>query len=389
MKTSPPQVYVIPVLSAANFVVGMGAFMVIGMLNPLAEEFAIPAATAGWLMIAYALGYAVLSPLLVSATGGYGRRRVLAAGLGVFALSNLAASVAPNHETLTALRVLAAAGAGLITPVAASVAAGLSAPERQARVLAAVFFGFTLSQVLGVPAGGFIAYTFGWRAAFLLVFLLSLPVIALIWKLVPRGLSFRPVSLRDLGRIVASPPHMLRLSFASVFVGATYVVFTYISPLLSRTMGFGRDEITLLLTLFGLGAVAGNIMGGQLTDRIGPFRTLALLCVVQAAILPWYSFLPLPVPAILSLSFAWSAFGWSFNPAQQVRLIGYDARNAPVLLALNAASIYVGTAIGSWIGAIVIGFAGLDALGLTAGMVLICALVLLIVAERARPRIAT
>ena len=382
MTQRSTQAYVIPVLSAANFVIGMGAFMVIGMLNPVSEDFAITASTAGWLMIAYAMGYAVLSPVLVSMTGRFGRRRVLAAGMCVFALSNLAGAIAPSHEILTLIRVCAAAGAGLITPVAASVAAGLSAPARQARVLAAVFFGFTLSQVLGVPAGGFIAYTFGWRTAFVLVFLMSLPVVALIWYFVPRGLSFQPVSLRDLGRILSSPPHMLRLSFITAFVSATYVVFTYISPLLSETMGFGRDEITTLLALFGLGAVAGNILGGQLTDRIGPFRTLTLLCLVQASILPWYSYLPAPVPVVLCLSFAWSAFGWSFNPSQQVRLIGYDPANAPVLLALNAGGIYMGTAVGSWIGAVVISVLDIHALGLTAGLVLVCALGLLIAAER-------
>lgn len=368
MTRSDPAALVIPVLSAANFIIGMGAFMIIGMLNPVADSFGISAARAGDLMLYYALGYAVLSPVFVSITGAIGRRKVLAAGMVVFALSNLVAATASSETLLFASRVLAAAGAGLITPVAASVAAGLSAPDRRARALAAVFFGLTLSQVLGVPAGGFIAYTFGWRSAFAIVCLLTLPVAALIWLLVPKGLSFSPVSLRDLGRTLVNPRQMLAIAFTTFFLGSIYIVYTFVSPLLAETMGFGRNGITAVLLMFGFGAVAGNLMGGQIADRVGPFRTLLTLAVAQILIMPLFSLLPLSVPALMVLSFVWALFGWSFAAAQQVRLISLDPANASVLLALNAAAIYVGAAAGSAIGAGVIEGFGLKALGVAGGL---------------------
>ena len=51
-------------LALCNFAVGMGAFVVVGVLSPLAESFAISKAQAGWVMTAYALVYAVASPVL-------------------------------------------------------------------------------------------------------------------------------------------------------------------------------------------------------------------------------------------------------------------------------------------------------------------------------------
>ncbi|MEX0338827.1 MAG: MFS transporter [Arenibacterium sp.] len=358
MTTSRNTRLVIPVLSGANFMIGMGAFMVIGLLNPVAEDFAISPARAGLLMTLYAMSYAILSPLLVSLTGAVGRRRILAGGLTLFAFGNLLAAFAPNDTTLFFARILAASGAGLVTPVAASVAAGLSEPGRQARALAAVFFGLTLAQVLGVPAGSYIAFTFGWRVAFFIVFALSLPIVALIWFFVPAGLAFQPVSIRDLGRTLISPRQMVALLFTLLFVGGTYVVYTYISPLLGRMMGFERDGITLILLLFGLGAVVGNLLGGQLSDRIGTVRTLCLLAIVQACVLPGFSALPLPVVAVFALSFVWSAFGWSFTAPQQARLIGIDPENASVMLALNAGCIYLGSALGSWIGGMILSASG-------------------------------
>lgn len=359
---------VIPILSLANFIIGMGAFMVVGLLTPVSESFDIAPATAGNLMIWYALAYAILSPLLVSLTGRQGRRRILTYAMVIFALSNLVAALAPTPEILFASRILTAIGAGLTTPVAAAVVAGLCPPDRQARALAAVFFGLTVSQVLGVPVGSYIGFTFGWRVAFATVFLLSLPMAWLIWTRVPAGLSFAPVSLRDLGRVLINPRLMLSVLFTSFLLGSIYIVYTYISPLLNEIMGYERDGITMILLVFGLGAVLGNLGGGQVADRIGPSRTLFVLAVAQMLIMPWFSALPLDATLLIALCFVWALFGWSFMSAQQVRLISLEPSSAAVLMSLNAAAIYVGAAVGSAIGAGVITSFGLDGLGIAGGL---------------------
>lgn len=369
---------VVPILSVANFVIGMGAFVVIGILTPMAEAFGMTPAMAGSLMVVYAAVYAVASPLLVSATGQIGRRRVLAIAMTLFALAALLSALAPNVPVLFAARVLAAASAGMVTPVAAAVAAGLSPPGKQGAALSLVFLGFSLSQVIGVPLGSFLAYTFGWRVAFWLVVALALPCAALIWLRVPAGLHFAPVGLRDLTRVLGNARLMLAVGFTTVFLSGSYVVFTYIAPLLETTMGFGRDGITATLTLAGLGAVAGSLMGGTLADRIGAQRTLALLCLAQMAIMPVFSALPLPVWGLLTLAAVWSLFGWSFMPAQQVRLIARAPEQANVLLALNAGGVYLGAALGSAIGGVLIARSGLGALGIGGGLCALAALCVLL-----------
>lgn len=364
----------IAVLSVSNFVIGMGAFMIIGLLEPLAADLEVSPARAGAVLTTYALAYAVLSPVLVSVTGGIGRRRVLAAGLALFGLGCLIPVLWPTEAALHASRVFAAAGAGIFTPVAAAVAAGLSAPERRAKALAAVFFGMTMSQVLGLPLGSFIAYTYGWRVAFAVVLLVLVPCLWLIWTIVPRGLSFQPVTLRDLGRVMRNGRLMLAVGFTASFLTAGYVVNTFLAPLLSQNLGWGRDGITLALLVCGIGAVFGNVMGGALSDRVGPARTLTFLCLAQIGVLPGFSALPLAEGESTALSgtFAmgllvlWSVFGWSFMAAQQARLIGMAPAAAPVMLALNAAGIYVGAALGSAFGGLVLAGVGLGPLGLVA-----------------------
>lgn len=382
MTAPNPDRFVVPILSVANFVIGLGAFVTIGILNPLADAFGLTTADAGLLMVVYSISYAVLSPLLVSLTGHIGRRRVLAAAMALFALAALMSALAPNTTVLFAGRVVAAIGAGMATPVAAAVAAGLSPPDRQGTALARVFLGLSLSQVAGVPLGSYLAYTFGWRTAFWLVFALAVPCVWLIWTRVPAGLKFAPVALADLCRVLRDAKLLLAVSFTSIFLGATYIIFTFIAPLLTETMGFGRDGITILLGLSGIGGVLGALLGGRLADRIGAFRTLAILSTGQVLVMPGFSALPMPVSALAGLVVLWSMFGWSFMAAQQLRLISLSPKDASVLLALNAGAIYVGAAIGSAIGGAVLSAFGLNALGIAGGIGAAASLGVLLLSHR-------
>ncbi len=385
MNATQPDRFLIPTLSICNFVIGVGAFGIIGLVEPLGEDLALSPAQTGQLLTVYAVAYALLSPLLVASTGQVGRRRIMTIGLAIFALAAAISALSPGMAGLNAARVLAAVGGGIFTPLTAAVAASLTPEHQRAKVLAAVFFGLTMSQVVGVPASSWIAYTFGWRWAFWLVFVLALPCLWLIWTRVPAGLTFQPVSLRDLGDVLGEGRLMLAIGFTGSFIGAQYVLFTYIAPLLSATMDFGRDGIALVLMVSGIGAVAGNILGGYLSDRLGALRTLGGLCVAQILLMPCFSLLPMSEPVLLVLVFAWAMCGWSFMPAQQTRLIGLAGHRAPVVLALNAAAIYVGAAIGSAVGgAVILGY-GLTTLGMVAGFGAALALAHLTLSSRVRP----
>ncbi len=389
MQSTSPDRFLIPLLSLGNFVIGVAGFAIIGILEPLGDEMGRSAASAGQLLTIYALAYAVLSPLMVALSGRVGRRRVLAAAIALVALAAALSAIAPNFATLNIGRVIAAAGAGIFTPVAAAVAATLYPEAQRAKVLAGVFFGLTLSQVLGVPAGSWIAYSFGWRWAFWMVVILAVPLIWLIWRRVPAGLTFQPVTMGDLGRVIAQGRMMLATLFTATFLGSIYVLYTFIAPLLSETMGFGRDGISFILLMFGIGAVFGNVMGGILADRFGWRITLTILCLSQMIIMPLYALLPIHPVLVAVISAAWSLFGWAFMAAQQMRLINLAGPQAPVVLALNAAAIYIGAAVGSAIGGLVIAGFGISAIGVAAGLAAAAALIHLQLSVRFPPAQAT
>ncbi len=371
MSTLPPGL--LPALSLANFAIGMGAFVAVGILTPVAQGFGLTVAQAGWVMTVYALVYAVASPLLVAVTGAVDRRALMLAGMAVFGLGALGSALAPSFAALLAARAMMALGGGVVTPVAAAVVAGLSAPEMRGRALATVFGGLTLAQVLGVPVGAWLGYSFGWPVAFAAVAALCAVVLAVLALRVPAAISVPRPGLAVLGQVLRSGWRMGAVGFTVLFLGGIWCVYSFFGPLAEARLGLGRDGVSAMLVIFGLGAVAGNWLGGRLADRIGSNRTLLLLCAAQAVLLPAVAGLALPLPATAVLVAVWSVCGWSFMAAQQARLAGMDAPRAPIMLALNAAAIYVAAAVGTFGGGLALDWTGsFAALGL-AGTVCVLA----------------
>jgi MFS transporter, DHA1 family, inner membrane transport protein len=373
---------ILNLLSFGNFTVGMGAFVVIGVITPIAEGLAVSKGDAGIILTTYAIAYAVLSPVGAALTGSFSRRSVLTGALALFCLGSVLSALAWSLPVLALSRILVALGAALFTPLAAGLAVAIAPPEQRGRALARVFGGITLAQVVGVPLGAWLAYRFGWHSAFGTVAVLSAVSALVLWRNIPRDVSFQATSVSTILGALRNGRLMLAVTFTATIMSAVYIVFTFFGPLIEASAGGNPETRTFYLVLFGLGAVAGNYVGGFLTDRIGPKRTLIVTTTAHIVLMPLFSILPMNPVLFAALVAIWSMFGWAFMAPQQSRLV-VIAPGAPALaLALNAAMIYVGIAIGSGIGGRLLGWHSLAALGIAGGAGAVIALGHLLVSSK-------
>ena len=370
-------------LAFGNFIIGMGAFVVIGIVTPIAEGLGVSKASAGIVLTTYAIAYALLSPIGAAITGKLARRTVLVSAMGLFLLGSVASALSSSIAMLAASRIVVALGAAMFTPIAAGVAVALAAPERRGKALATVFGGITLAQVVGVPAGAWLAYRFGWASTFWAVAGLAAFGVAVLFFAVPRDVRFQAMGVGEILAAMKDRRAMFATAFTATLITAVYIVFTFFGPLIEASIGTNPEIRTGYLVLFGLGAVAGNYAGGFLADRIGAKNTLIIICVAQAAIMPVFSIIPLAPLAFAVLVGVWSAFGWSFMAPQQSRLAAIAPQAISLVLALNAAMIYVGIALGSAAASFILDWKGLTALGISGGLAVLLALVHLLLSGRA------
>lgn len=336
-------------LSFANLVIGSGAFVIGGILAPMAESLGVSVAVAGQAMTAYAVATALLAPLLLIATGGWARRNALLLALGIFALGNTVCALAPGLATLLLGRLLMGIGAAF-TALSAGLAVALVAPARRGKALALVFLGFSLNYVVGLPLGAWAGLRFGWRVPVLAVALITVALmIWLAWR-VPASLHAPGAGFRGLGRVLRQREVLAPLALALLYFTAIFNVFTFVGPVLQALVPMSSEALSGTIALFGVAGVAGTLVGGWSNDRFGARASLAgsLTTMVACMLL-----LPLARghwPSVMALFIAWGLAGFSMMAPQQSRLASAAPEHAPMLLSLNSSMLYFGMALGAAVG---------------------------------------
>lgn len=372
-------------LAMGAFAIGSEGLMIAGILPRIAGDFDIPVAQAGHLVTIFSLAYAVGSPLIAVATASWPRRTLLMVAMGLFALANLAAAMAPGFGTLAIGRVILALSAGAFMPAASAYAAMSVAPEMRGRALAFVYAGMTVALVIGVPLGTAVAAHLGWRATFAGVAVLSLIVLAGIGFKLPAVPNPPAAGLAERFAVARRPEVLSVIGLTVLVLAGAFGVYTFIGAYLETVLGASPESVALFLILAGVAGAAGNTLGGYAADRWNRGRFLMLILVVLSLA---FAFLPL-IPALLSGASAWFAagavlvawglFGWAFPAVQQVRLLAIDPRLASITLALNASAIYLGSAAGTAIGSMVVAGYSVQAIGWVGAVTEVLALGFLLV----------
>lgn len=343
------------ILALGTFAVGTDAFIVNGFLPEMASGFDVSAAAAGQSVTAFALTYAILAPVIATATATIPRRALLVAALLGLGLANLASALSPTLPALIVARMFAAATAAAYTPNAAAVATMLARPEQRARALSVVIGGLTIATVLGVPIGRIASIWLGWREALGLVAVLSCIAAIGVFSIMPSLPGNPRVPLGARLALLRRPGVLAVLPLTLIGMAACTAPFAYTIPVLNA-LSVPHATIALMLFVYGIGAVIGNFSSGYGTDRWGAKRVLVTAYVALAGSLggmAWLAVKATAAPIATGLlMLGWGASGWAQTPAQQHRLIATAPQEAPLVVALNSSGIYFGIALGTALGGV-------------------------------------
>jgi len=170
------------VVGTAIFLTLLDLFIVNTAFPAVAAQFpATPLADLSWVLTIYAIVFAAVLVPAGKLGDLYGRRRFFVAGMLVFVLGSVVASVASTPQLLLVGRAVQAVGAAAITPNSLAVLLPIFPPQRRAAVIAAWGAIAGLGAAAGPPLGGILAQA-DWR----LIFLINIPVGIAAMILTPR-----------------------------------------------------------------------------------------------------------------------------------------------------------------------------------------------------------
>jgi EmrB/QacA subfamily drug resistance transporter len=202
-------------------------------LPSIQEQLNLNATELLWVVNAYTLFLAAL--ILVGGRMGdlYGRKRVFAAGIILFAGASLVCGLAGSGGVLIAARAVQGVGGALMTPGSLALIAALVSPDRRGRAIGTWSTFSTLTTLLGPFVGGVLAQAGLWR----MVFFINLPLALMsLW------------ALREIpeNRDAAAPPQLDWLGALLVTLGLAGLTYGFTE---APTLGFGHPGI--LVTLIG------------------------------------------------------------------------------------------------------------------------------------------
>jgi predicted MFS family arabinose efflux permease len=371
-------------LAFGYFVVGIGAFAVTGLLNEIARELRTSVEGAGQLMSAYSLALAVGAPLLAPLTRRFERRALITAGLVSFGVLQLAAAAAPGYGALATARILAGLAAAVVTPHSIA-AAGLAAPPgRSGKAISTMFSGFTLSIVIGIPAGNALGAILGWRATLGLVGAMSIG--AAVWTrlALPAKLPNVPIDWTAWRSLAGNAVVLWLLVTTVLQCAGQFTLYTYLAPEFTASLGVGARGAGLLFGWFGVAGLAGNYVASRVIDRVGAARVVDVcLALMIAAFAMW----PLASGSLMMTMLAtliWGLCGFAIHPSQQARLVAVAPHLASASAALNLSATYLGQMFGSALGGGLISWVGAVALAWGGAVLLVAASGALIAAGRSQ-----
>ncbi|NBY17163.1 MAG: MFS transporter [Betaproteobacteria bacterium] len=377
-----------------NFVVGCGVLVVPGMLDLLAIDLAISVPKAGTLLSLAALTMCVGAPLLAAVTSKIDRRVLLVLSLMLLAVGHLACAFAPDFATLIWIRPVSVLGAAVFTPQAAATLSLMIAPEERPMALTSAFVGWSLASVLGMPIGNLLAHALSWRASFAVVAALGLLSALVVWRVIPAGLKVAPLSLKSWGAVLGGTRLRWILLATMVWCMGHFAVLGYITAALRKGLEASPAMQAILMALMGVSGLIGNVALSRWVTRIGADRgarmSLSFICAGLAMWVVALTWLQSLWAVALAMTI-WGLGNFAFNSSQQARL----AQSAPALasasIALNSSSLYAGQAIGAALGAALVVALGYDALGPTALIIMIVAMLFSWLADHrpARPKLTT
>lgn len=346
----------------ATFSVVTTEMLPVGLLTPIADTLDISTGTAGLMISLPALLAALFAPLVVIASGGVDRRRILCGLLGLLVIANIASALAPSLVWMLVARVLVGFCMGGIWAIAGGLAAQLVPSHAIGLATSIIFGGVAAASVLGVPLGTLISDFIGWRWTFSTMALFSVLVLALHLAIIPALPVVRSTTMYQFGEQFTNRKLQVGLLLTLLLVVGHFTAFTFVRPLLLSISEFDEQWISALLFAYGIAGIIGNFIAGS----VGMQHTaLTLAAIALGLLLTPLLFLTVGNSHIggVTVLLAWGLAYGGVSVGLMTLIIKAAPDAVEIATALYVGVFNIGIALGAWAGGQIV-----DGFGLTGNL---------------------
>ena len=167
---------VLAILSCLGLIVMFDETMILPAIPDFVRDFGISYSTSSWLLSAYIIAAAVMTPIAGRLSDIYGKKKMLLIVMAIYTVGVIAGRFATNIEFMLFARALQGVGMAMF-PIAFGIIRE-SLPEKKFATAQTIFSStFPAGAIIGLVGGAVIIQNFGWQATFLVI----LPIAIALW----------------------------------------------------------------------------------------------------------------------------------------------------------------------------------------------------------------
>lgn len=356
-------------LALAAFVGATEGGLIAGVLPYISEDLGITIGQAGYVIVGYALAYAIGTPLVAVVLGGVGRRRILGWSEFGLAVCALLMAVTPFFPGLVAVRTLLAICAGTFTGTAMATAAMIAPPGQRGRAIQIVTMGQSMAVLIGVPAGAWVAAHFDWRWNYMAIAVAAAAAALALYLRLPRGMYGDTLTVRERLRVLRNPGVGPALLTTLLYVSATFPPSMFVGAVIDE-LGIGRDMLPVVLLAAGIGAILASMSAGRVADWLGNRITVSVsLLVLILGLAAYLLLLHVPqevqLPLLLVVSVVQGYVGWAYWIAHCSQMAALAPSAVTVAISVDMAALNLGFAVAAAGGGYIVDHFGALALPFT------------------------
>ena len=354
-------------LAVGAFIFNTTEYIPIALLSDIGQSFDKPATEVGMMITVYAWIVALLSLPLMLMTKNVERRKLLLMLFALFALFHALSFFSWNFNILLASRIGIALTHAVFWSITASLAVRLAPTGKTNQALGLLSTGTVLAMVLGIPLGRVVGQYFGWQLSFLLIGVCAAGVMLVLAKNLPALPSQNTGSLSSLPSLFKRRNLMLLYAMTVLIITAHFTAYSYIEPFVLQVGGFKAEQVTIVLSLYGLAGFAASYLFGKWfakSQRLFMLGAVAVILLSALLLLPFASF---PY-AVYALVFIWGVAIVIVSLGMVSKVLAFASDATDVANSIYSGLYNVGIGGGALLGHYVTVWFGLSNIGIAGAL---------------------
>ena len=354
-------------LAVGAFIFNTTEYIPIALLSDIGQSFDKPATEVGMMITVYAWIVALLSLPLMLMTKNIERRKLLLMLFALFALFHALSFFSWNFNILLVSRIGIALTHAVFWSITASLAVRLAPTGKTNQALGLLSTGTVLAMVLGIPLGRVVGQYFGWQLSFLLIGLCAAGVMLVLAKNLPALPSQNTGSLSSLPSLFKRRNLMLLYAMTVLIITAHFTAYSYIEPFVLQVGGFKAEQVTIVLSLYGLAGFAASYLFGKWfakSQRLFMLGAVAVILLSALLLLPFASF---PY-AVYALVFIWGVAIVIVSLGMVSKVLAFASDATDVANSIYSGLYNVGIGGGALLGHYVTVWFGLSNIGIAGAL---------------------